>query len=99
MSFAKRRPLYSLLAVSAALAGLLGGAPFAAAQSAADGRVSAWSPSLTGGGPNFNNQTIRMVAHPSIDGKSLRIHLSNLRGTIPLTVGAADVAAQAGLAT
>jgi lysophospholipase L1-like esterase len=70
-----------------------------AGHSAAGGRLAAWSPSLTSGGPNFNNLTIRMVAHSSIDGNALRIHLSNLRGTIPLTVGAAAVAAQAGQAT
>lgn len=115
MTFAQRKPLCSLLAVSAALGCLIGGAPLAQGQSSghagghsgghygghygAGARQTAWAPSLTGAGPNFSNQTIRMVAHSSIAGDALRIHLSNLRGTIPLTVGAASVAAQAGLAT
>jgi lysophospholipase L1-like esterase len=51
------------------------------------------------GGPNFHDQTIRMVAHSSVAGTALRIHLSNLRSTIPLTVGAVSIAAQADRAT
>jgi lysophospholipase L1-like esterase len=54
---------------------------------------------MTIGGPNFNDQTIRMVAHSSATGSSLRIHLSNLRGATPLTVGAVTIAAQAHQAT
>jgi lysophospholipase L1-like esterase len=62
-------------------------------------RVSAWSPSMTMGGPNFVDQTIRMVAHPTVGGNALRIHLSNLRGTTPLTVGTVSLALQADRAT
>jgi lysophospholipase L1-like esterase len=40
-----------------------------------------------------------MVAHSSVAGTALRIHLSNLRSTIPLTVGAVSIAAQADRAT
>jgi lysophospholipase L1-like esterase len=54
---------------------------------------------MTIGGPNFNNQTIRMVVHSSIAGSSPRITLSNLRGTTPLAIGAVDVAVQSGMAT
>jgi lysophospholipase L1-like esterase len=54
---------------------------------------------MTIGGPNFNDQTIRMVAHSTVDGTSLRIHVSNLRSTIPLAVGAVSIAAQADRAT
>ena len=61
--------------------------------------ISAWSPSMTIGGPNFTDQTLRMVAHPSIGGDGLRVHLSNLRGTTPLTVGAVSLALQADRAT
>src|SRR5882757_6414726 len=111
---AKRTTLLSLLAVTAAVAGLMGGAPFAAgqsagspagsaqaanAQAASTQRVSAWSPSMTIGGPNFNDRTIRMVAHSTVAGSSLRIHVSNLRSTIPLDVGAVSIAAQADRAT
>ncbi|MCX5312584.1 SGNH/GDSL hydrolase family protein [Streptomyces sp. NBC_00154] len=114
MLVTKRRTLLTLLATTAAVAGLMGGAPFAAGQptdsysansqpatshTLNDQRVTAWAPSMTIGGPNFNDQTIRMVAHSSVDGTALRIHLSNLRSTIPLTVGAVSVAGQAGRAT
>jgi lysophospholipase L1-like esterase len=113
MLVAPRRTLLATLAAAAAVAGLLAGthftqdwigrSPAAGSSSQADspqgGRVSAWSPSMTIGGPNFDDQTIRMVAHSTVDGGALRIHLSNLRGTIPLAVGDATVGAQAGQAT
>jgi lysophospholipase L1-like esterase len=115
MLVAGRKTLLSLLAVTAAVAGLMGGAGQSAnaqttnaptadaqaadAQAAATQRVSAWSPSMTIGGPNFNDQTIRMVAHSTVAGSSLRIHVSNLRSTIPLDVGAVSIAAQADRAT
>jgi lysophospholipase L1-like esterase len=62
-------------------------------------RVSVWSPSMTIGGPNFTDQTLRMVVHPSVGGDGLRLHLSNLRGTTPLAVGAVSVALQSEKAT
>lgn len=67
--------------------------------SAASRPISAWSPSMTIGGPNFTDRTLRMVAHPSVGGDALRVHLSNLRGTTPLTVGAVSLALQADHAT
>jgi hypothetical protein len=54
---------------------------------------------MTVGGPNFNNQTIRMVVHTSIGGNSVRIRLSNQRSTTPLAVGAVDIAQQDTMAT
>ncbi|MDX3234686.1 SGNH/GDSL hydrolase family protein [Streptomyces sp. ME03-5709C] len=114
MPITKRRTLLTLLATTAAAAALLGNLP-APADRPADGtpadarrastgspdgrRVTAWAPSMTIGGPNFDDQTIRMVAHSSVAGTALRIHLSNLRSTTPLTLGAVSVAAQAGQAT
>ena len=41
---------------------------------------------------NFNNQTLRLIVHPSIGGDRLRIVLSNAFGTAPLVVGTAHVA-------
>lgn len=104
MPVAQRRTLLTLLTTAAAVAALMGGAPLAEGRQAdthasAPQRVTAWAPSMTIGGPNFNDQTIRMVAHASVGGSALRIHLSNLRGTTPLTVGAVSVAAQAERAT
>ena len=58
-------------------------------------RVSAWSPSMTTGGPSFDNQTIRMVVHSSVAGSGARITLSNRYSSAPLDVGEVDVAVQA----
>jgi len=58
-------------------------------------RVSAWSPSMTTGGPSFSNQTIRMVVHSSVAGSGARITLSNRYSATPLDVGEVDVAVQA----
>jgi lysophospholipase L1-like esterase len=57
-------------------------------------RVSAWSPSMTTGGPSFTDQTIRMVAHSSVAGSAVRITLSDRYSPGPLTVGAVDIAVQ-----
>jgi lysophospholipase L1-like esterase len=68
----------------------------AASSSQSNGtRVSAWSPSMTTGGPAFNNQTIRMVAHSSVAGSDARVTLSNRYSDTPLDVSAVDVAVQA----
>jgi lysophospholipase L1-like esterase len=75
------------------------GATSAAAQASTDHLFATWGPSMTIGGPTFNNQTIRMVVHTSIGGKSVRVELSNLRSTTPLSVGAVDLAEQATAAT
>ena len=46
------------------------------------------------GGPpiNFNNQTLRQIVHASIGGERVRVVLSNAFGTVPLAVGAAQLA-------
>ncbi|MBM9503310.1 SGNH/GDSL hydrolase family protein [Actinacidiphila acididurans] len=114
MFHVKARTMPVLAAVTAAVAALLAAAPAAPAATAAttsttattsgdqlpnNERLAAWSPSMTIGGPNFDDRTIRMVVHSSINGHALRIHLSNLRGTTPLTIGSTSVAAQADRAT
>ena len=68
---------------------------FASATPQADQRVAVWAPSMVAGGAAFNDNTIRMVAHPSAGGSQLRIRLSNLRGTVPLKIGEVTVAIQA----
>jgi lysophospholipase L1-like esterase len=40
----------------------------------------------------FSNQTVRLIAHVSLGGESVRIRLSNAFGTAPLRIGAAHVA-------
>lgn len=62
-------------------------------------RTASWGPSMTIGGPDFADQTIRMVVHTTVGGSSVRIKLSNQRSTTPLSVGAVDVALQAQQAT
>ena len=62
--------------------------------------VSAWSTAVhtplpfPGLPPNpvFENQTIRMVVRPAIDGQRLRILLSNEFGSSALEIGSAHVA-------
>ncbi|MEV6643746.1 SGNH/GDSL hydrolase family protein [Amycolatopsis sp. NPDC051371] len=75
------------------------GTAVAEMDSSAHRPISVWSPSMTIGGPNFTDQTLRMVVHPSVGGDGLRLHLSNLRGTTPLAVGAVSVALQSEKAT
>lgn len=58
--------------------------------------VGAWSRSVVSGGPRFRNQTIRMVAHSTVEGSAPRIRLSNLYGAAPLRVGAVGIALRDG---
>jgi hypothetical protein len=41
---------------------------------------------------HFNDQTLRQIVHTSIGGPMVRVVLSNVYGTAPLTIGAAHVA-------
>src|SRR6185369_10311312 len=41
---------------------------------------------------HFKNQTLRQIAHMTLGGSRLRVVLANTFGTVPLTVGAAQVA-------
>jgi lysophospholipase L1-like esterase len=50
---------------------------------------------LTVGGQSslhFKNQTLRQIAHITLGGSRLRVVLSNTFGTVPLTIGAAQIA-------
>lgn len=44
----------------------------------------------------FNNQTVRSIIHPNLDGKGLRIRFSNKYGSNPLTFGEVHVAVSKG---
>jgi lysophospholipase L1-like esterase len=85
--------------VVAALAVLAAGLVAPGAGAAPVLRVATWGPSMTVGGPDFADETIRMVVHTSVGGSSVRIRLSNQRSTTPLAVGEVDVAERAGQAT
>jgi lysophospholipase L1-like esterase len=92
-------------ALVGAAAALLASVLLVPGASAAQGKlaqgtlVASWGPAMTIGGPDFANQTIRMVVHTSIGGSSLRIKLSNQHSTTPLAVGEVDIAVQAHQAT
>lgn len=92
----RKNVLVSLLVITTMIAA---GSASAGAQRGPGHRFASWGPSMTTGGPIFDDQTIRMVVHPSIGGTLPRIRLSNLRSTTPLVVGAVDVAEQASGAT
>ncbi|MEV6006919.1 RICIN domain-containing protein [Streptomyces sp. NPDC051976] len=57
-------------------------------------RVGAYTAGLMNNGPSFTNQSIRMAAHTTVAGSMVRVRLSNLYGTQPLTVDAVDLAQQ-----
>jgi lysophospholipase L1-like esterase len=87
---------------------LLAGSPPASAQAgrAADHWVGTWATAVVArpqevpqgppapGAPilNFNRQTLRQIVHTSLGGDRVRVVLSNVFGTAPLPVGAANVA-------
>ena len=69
----------------------------AATAPAADARwVTAWGAAADEPGPSFGGQTLRQVVRTSIAGSSVRVRLSNLFGTQPVTLGPVRVAAHAG---
>ncbi len=62
--------------------------------------IGTWStspmpPDLSGiSTTGFDNQTVRLIVHTSVAGNVLRIRLANTFGTVPLTIGQANVAVQ-----
>jgi len=78
----------------------MAGAAIAQNSSTSGHWVSAWStavqaPRTFPGMPpplTFDDQTIRMVVRPTIDGKKLRVRLSNELGATPLSIGSVHVA-------
>ena len=58
--------------------------------------VTTWTAPPDGAGPALQALTIRQIVRPGIGGSAVRIRLSNLHGTGPVTVGAAQVAQRAG---
>ena len=58
--------------------------------------ASAWSAAPDQEGPAVPARTIRQIIRPSIGGSSVRLRLSNLFGTGPVTIGPVRVAKDAG---
>jgi lysophospholipase L1-like esterase len=55
--------------------------------------VAAWGFSIQGLSPTLlNNQTVRMIARPTVSGSALRVRIDNTFGTSPLVIGAAAFA-------
>ena len=95
----KRAPV-SLLAALLLFTALVSG-PFAFAQEQSDPRwVTTWStsPSTLPGEDDPDNslqdQTLRLIAHSSVGGDSVRIRLSNAHGNEAIAIGAASIALQ-----
>ena len=68
----------------------------ATAAAADEGWRTSWSSAPDSAGPALPAQTLRQVVRTSAGGTRVRIRLSNLFGTQPLTVGAAHVGLSAG---
>jgi lysophospholipase L1-like esterase/glyoxylase-like metal-dependent hydrolase (beta-lactamase superfamily II) len=58
--------------------------------------VSAWSAAPDQAGPPLTGKTVRQVVRPSIGGPLVRLRLSNLYGSAPVTVGPVRIAKHAG---
>ena len=80
------------LVVNLALAGFCASAVHAATSVR---WVDAWSAPADSAGPSFNAQTVRQVIRTTVGGSSIRMRLSNLFGTAPVTIGPVHVAARA----
>jgi lysophospholipase L1-like esterase len=57
--------------------------------------VAAWSAAPDQAGPELKPMTLRQVLRPSLGGTGLRLRLSNLFGTAPVTIGSVHVARHA----
>ena len=66
------------------------------AQAAPQHWVAAWAAAPDQEGPPISAKTIRQIVRPSIGGSSVRLRLSNLYGTGPMTIGPVRVAKDAG---
>ncbi len=78
------------------LTAILFSSTLAATAAPVDGWRTAWSSAPDSAGPALPAQTLRQVVRTSTGGTRVRIRLSNLFGTQPLTVGAAHVGLSAG---
>ena len=57
--------------------------------------IGTWATAAQPSGPtvkSYDNQTLRLVVHTSIGGRTLRIRISNTYGDQPLVIGAAHIA-------
>src|SRR5262245_51752 len=57
--------------------------------------AAAAQPPMPGPVETYDRQTLRLIVHTSVAGSQVRITLSNLYGTVPLTIAEAHVALRA----
>jgi lysophospholipase L1-like esterase len=93
----RRRFLQTVVAAFIGAAVGLPVAPAARAEDPIDLRaVATWSAPMVSALPSatnqINNQTLRQIAHVSIGGDQARVKFSNRYGTVPLVIGAAQIA-------
>jgi lysophospholipase L1-like esterase len=81
----------AILLAAAILTGLC---PFAVAQGSGSQWTGTWatSPVRDNSGKQFNQQTLRQIVHTSIGGNTVRIQVSNVFGTQPLTIADVHIA-------
>lgn len=84
----RKRSTWIPSSIFIALLVLVGFSQFSSAQSSDSKWVGTWaaSPMQCGTRHPFAGQTLRQIVHTSIGGSNIRIHLSNLFGTAPLTI-------------
>src|SRR5438105_3855839 len=83
-----RRVRVSFVLIVALALGIGGGLAHDAAAKKAQW-VAAWGFSIQGLSPMLlNDQTVRMIARPTVSGSALRVRVDNTFGTSPLVVGA-----------
>jgi lysophospholipase L1-like esterase len=99
----RRSSLNSLIGINAAIGIFLflgsvvvGGVGLAADDTRTGAWIGVWmaapQPFMPGALVTFQNQTVRLIAHGSIDGRALRLRFSNTYGHKPITLGAVRVA-------
>ncbi|SEV89637.1 SGNH/GDSL hydrolase family protein [Luteibacter sp. 329MFSha] len=93
----RQKPVLTLLA----LASLSAAFANTCAASVLDPWIGTWgvSPEVYSGGETPGGKTLRQIVHTSAGGSAVRITVSNLYGTTPLTLGNVHVAVSTGLAS
>ncbi len=88
----RTRRLLALVPVVAAATLAVTWVAHAPASQAATGWTGSWAASPQSGGSSFNQQTLRQIVHTSIGGTAVRVQLSNVFGTQPVTFADVHVA-------
>jgi lysophospholipase L1-like esterase len=60
--------------------------------------ATAPQPPRPGEPPTYRNQTLRLIVHTSVGGSKVRVRLSNVYGSLPMSIGGAHIARRAAAA-